>query len=558
MIALRPPDTVMRLSRMGSAHQTRLSFMRVLLRGLQRGGWTVTRDQWEIDAKGVGHAVYRAEGDGQCYSLVAFAHDLPDALRSDRVIAEAWDATFALVDGAATANDVARLAAQVPLQEAGRISDRELVLSRANRSVRLWDHVVSALAEGQQPDVGQIDAVGYLMRTTAVYGSGKFGLADHEALRGRPVMDGPFRAEMLTVWLIRAFVADLVEHMARAQGGSHAVVLDPSLRARLGIGNSTGLGMAPFLVNHPGLLHAWMSARETAFARVRALKKATQDTRILFEQALSRSRRLVDSWQSEHPIQVQKLEALKHDLDLLEEHVATGCLSLDAPWDRLWLWAEKALSEEGQELTLSLILEPHGALIDELAGGMSADEVGAFGIDGSMSLGSLGAVLRQEFGWALRTDYAEPGDCARFWYVSEAKLEPRLGERHNEPGSNLEQPLDIGRAAAALACDLAEWPEGECVAPFLRAHPEHRRLVRRVQMAATAPYSEVRDNLIGAEMLPIDLLRCKLAFFGATRFDPRSDRWVRITMFQNAPYPQDLAHSAVDDWVLPALAEMQA
>ena len=32
-----------------------------------------------------------------------------------------------------------------------------------------------------------------------------------------------------------------------------------------------------------------------------------------------------------------------------------------------------------------------------------------------------------------------------FWYVSEEKLEPRLGERYNEPGASLEQPLGIGK-----------------------------------------------------------------------------------------------------------------
>jgi len=41
-------------------------------------------------------------------------------------------------------------------------------------------------------------------------------------------------------------------------------------------------------------------------------------------------------------------------------------------------------------------------------------------------------------------------------------------------------------------------------------------------------------------MLPIDILRCKLAFFGASRFDPRSDRWVRISLFQGLPYPDEL------------------
>ena len=84
---------------------------------------------------------------------------------------------------------------------------------------------------------------------------------------------------------------------------------------------------------------------------------------------------------------------------------------------------------------------------------------------------------------------------------------------------------------------------------YLADHPEHRYAVRRAQIAARYPYSEIRDNTIAAEMLPIDLLRAKLSFFGATRFDPRSDRWVRISMYQNAPYPDELPHAALDTWM---------
>ena len=95
----RPPSQVMRLARMGSAHPTRLSFLRVVLRRMVTESWQFDRPVWQMDAKGVGRAVYRAIGPERTYSLVAFAHDLPDYLRSDRVIATAWDATFALFDG---------------------------------------------------------------------------------------------------------------------------------------------------------------------------------------------------------------------------------------------------------------------------------------------------------------------------------------------------------------------------------------------------------------------------------------------------------------------------
>ena len=109
------------------------------------------------------------------------------------------------------------------------------------------------------------------MRTTAVYGNGKFGIADRDEIADREEFAAPFQAEMLTVWLIRAFTVDLVEHRARALAPATAVRLAPALRRRFGVGNSTGLGMAPFLMRHPLLLHRWMTARETALARVRAL-----------------------------------------------------------------------------------------------------------------------------------------------------------------------------------------------------------------------------------------------------------------------------------------------
>jgi len=547
-VPLRDPDTVMRLARMGSSHQTRLSFMRALLRSLKRENWRFDRPVWSVDAQGVGHAVYRAIGPRHTYSLVAFAHDLPDDMRSDRVIATAWDATFALFDGTPTEADIARLSANVPRQEAGRISDRELSLSRANRSVRLWSHVVERLAAGEQPDAERIEAVGYLMRTTAVYGSGKFGAADRAVLAGRGVMGAPFHAEMLAVWLIRSFSLDLVEHMARVGGGKSAARIAPPLRRRLGIGNSTGLGMAPFLVNHPALLNAWITARETAIARVRGLPHAPAKARTIFARRLARARENAAGWRSDHPVQIPRIDALRADLARLAAHVEAGALDHAGPWDALVRWSETALSPEGQEQLASLVLEPHGALVDDLVATMAIDESESFPIDGTLPVAALRTLIERHYAWAIAIDHAPAERCARFWYVSEEKLEPRLGRRHDEPGVEREEPLDISRAVCALRDALAGEADDTLLADFLLRRPEHRHVVRRVQIAAQRPYSEIRDNLIDADMLPIDMLRCKLAFFGASRFDPRSDRWVRICLYRDAPFPDELADAPEDDW----------
>ena len=553
-VARRAPADVMRLGRLGSMHQCRLSFMRVLTRRMAREGWTFRRPEFEIDDTGVGHAVYVAQGPERAYSLVAFAHDLPPEMRSDRVIATAWDATFTLFDGIPTKADIDRLAQNVPHQEAGRVNEKSLSVSRANRSVRLWEHFVEALAAGRQPDADRIAAVGYLMRTTAVYGSGKLGAADYDTIAERPEMRVPFQAEMLSVYLTRAFVRDLVNHMARARGGDAAVEMSPGIAHALGIGNSTGLGLGPFIVNHPLLFNNWIMAREEAIARVRSVSSASAEAIARFREVFDRAARSVAMWKSQHPVQIEKLTNLRRDLDRLDAFLAADDLSGAQPWDRLVSWSETALSLEGQELVASLILEPYGDLVDELAPGMADTDPDAFCIDGAMPVARLRELIEASFGWALSLDWTARETVARAWYVSEEKLEPRLGERFDEPIADYETPLAPARDAAAAHADLAGWADDQPIAAFLLRHPEHRHSVRRAQIAAKAPYAEIRDNTIGADLFPVDLLRVKLAFFGATHFDPRSDRWLRISMFGNAPYPEELAPENADFWIYPEAA----
>jgi hypothetical protein len=559
-VALRPPEHVMRLARLGSFHQTRLSFMRTMLRDLHQARWSFRRRIWQVDERGEGVAVYAAVGPDRTYSLLAFAHDLDPSLRTDRVIAQAWDATFVLIDGQATGADIDRLAAQVPKQESGRFSAREIVLSRANRSVRLFDYVVDRLAAGEQPETRVLDLVGYLMRTTAVYGNGKFGLADRDAIAARTELSPPFRAEMLSVWLIRAFTIDIVDHLAAVRAPARAATLTPLLRRRLGVGNATGLGMAPFLVNHPVLLNNWILARETALARVRAVPAIEPERQARFRSLLQRSCAAVDGWRVEDPIQAARTEGLGRDLNRLAAQIdIAATLAADRPWNRLMEWAEAELELEAQELLVTLLIEPYPDLVDGLAAKMAADEAETFAIDGAMPIQKAIELLARNYCWALAGDCEGAAANARFWYVSSEKLEPRLGERDREPGAERELPLDIGRAARALAMALKRYHRSDLsLAHFLLDHPEHRLMIRRVQLSANHPYGEIRDNLIADNMRPIDLLRCKLSFFGAANFDPKSDRWTRITMFQHAPQPNEFPLFNRDDWIYPPLPEAAA
>ncbi|MCR9140010.1 MAG: hypothetical protein NXI27_28715 [Alphaproteobacteria bacterium] len=548
-VPLRPPDVVMRLARLGSFHQSRLSFMRSLLRRMKRENWAFSRPVWRMDDQGVGVGVYTARGPSRSYSLVCFSHDLDPSKRSDRSIATEWDATFTLFDGVPDEHDLERLSHQVPRQEAGRVSDSEFSISRANRSVRLFEHVVASLAAGQQPDREKIDAVGYLMRTTAVYGSGKFGAASRDKLADRPEASQPFQLEMLSVYLIRAFTIDIVEHLAQRRAKKTAVRLDPSLRRRFGVGNATGLGMAPFLVAHPALINNWVSARETALARVRSLEKAGNREIARFGQLLNRFTRSCKYWNTTDQRQARRIEQLQADLAKLNIHIDTGALCEDHPWDRLYEWVEAELGLEAQELVVSLVIEPYGNLVDDLLDTMSVDERAHFVIDGAMTVDALQDIVQHSYGWALDIDFDDPASQEKYWYVSQNKLEPRVGKRATlAPLGDLEMPIAIGRDIAGMARALKAWPGTTPIAEFLLHHSEYRHLVRRAQLMDAFPYCEIRDNLLHTDALPLDMLRCKLSFFGATRFDPKSDRWTRITMFQHAPYPEDLANCEADDW----------
>ena len=547
-ISLRDPKEVMNLARLGSFHQTRLSFMRQLLRRIAREKWTFSNPVWNISAEGYGTAVYVVKGLEREYSLVAFASYLPADMRSDRVIATAWDVTFTLYDGVPDLSEIERLRANVPFQEEGRLSSKELVLGRANKSVRIWSKVVDALSKGKQPDEKDVEDVGYLMRTTAVYGSGKFGLNDRAFLKERDELAMPFQAEMLAVYLVRCFVLDLVEFVASKKGKSEACKISPDLRKRFGIGNSTGLGMAPFLVNHPSLFDRWIRARETAIARVRSLKYMTSKEADLFAELLKSSCQNAANWSSDHPIQISKLKNLRKDLSDVRAYFKTFSLSECQPWNKLYKWCKKNLSLEGQEAIFSLFLEPYSNLVDNLALEMAVEENKYFRINGALKCAEILQIIKKSFSWALKFDYKTRAGQARFWYVSKEKLEPRLGQRFEEDGSELEQPLAIGRDIKELYETLQKWPLSNKIAYFLLREPRFRHTVRRITEHQNVLYGEIQENLICSEMKPIDMLRCKLSFFGADRFDPRSDRWVRICMYQNAPFPEELVSSYNDFW----------
>jgi len=549
-IELRDPNIIMKLSRLGSFHQSKLSFLRSFL--IEFKDWDYSRDLFNLDPNGNGEAVYSFKKKDRVYSLVCFANKISDEERSDRVIATKWDAAFTLHDGAPTKDDIKRLKNEVPKQEVGRLSFKELTLSRANKSVRVFNHVVENLSEGKQPDLELLTKVGYLYRTTAVYGSGKFGLADRFRIKNREEINGPFRLEMMLVYLVRQFTFDQVNHVAHHKNPEKAVRLDKQICKNLGIGNSTGLGMAPFIVNHPTLLNNWISSRETALKQIREIKNVKDEDSKLFKDCVKKSLTNITSWNTDSEYQQNKIKSLLKDVKKFINYIEDKFdFKTEYPFNEIYLWLEQNVCEECIEYVVSIMMEPYNNITEPLVSNMSSDEDKYFNIPTNRTVNELQKIIEKKYSNILNINFDQKENQQNFWFISKNKEEPRLADRFEEHGSQLEQPLAIARDIKKLYEKLLSKKNNITIAQFLSSNSELRHVVRRAFIVEKFPYSEIQDNTIGKDTVPIDMLRLKLSFFGALKFDPRSDKWLRICMFQGAPLPSELKNYD-EQWVYKA------
>ncbi len=538
-------EDYMKLDRMGSRYPSRLSFSRSMLRRLVNDKWKINKSKFDLDKDGYGTVVYEIIISNETYSLVCFSAFLDDKDRSDRVIASKWDTAYTLHVGKLSDADLKRLKDTIPLQESGRNSPNELILSRANKSVRLFQYVVDCLAKGNQPDINEINKVGYLLRTTAVYGSGKFGLSDFINTKNSTVFNQPFRAEMLSVYLIREFSIDLVEHVAKQLNPKNSVKLDREIKQHLGIGNSTGLGMAPFIIKHPKLINKWMSQYTKTLNKI---VNYNLDS-IVFEKykkLLNKGLDYLEEVNTSDEFQINKNKSTINDLKKYIMYCKKLNLSKDLKWLDILEYCDLKFNNDTQEIARVQLIELFPQISEELAEDMADDEI--MDIDGNQSIADLQQIINNKYSWVRNIDFNNRDSNYLFWYVSASKLEPRLGERYNENGSELEQNLGIAKMVNDLLNNIKNFDEKKLICEFLLENPQFRGIVKRIQSLENYPYSEVKDNVLDKKTMPIDMLRFKLSFFGANRYDPKSDRWLRVSFFSGAPYLSDLNTKNVDEW----------
>jgi hypothetical protein len=549
---LGDPNDIMAPDRLAMLPPTRLSASRALVNKMIRERWNVGLRRINLDDKANGEAVYRVTAGGRSFEFVVFSAEPAPGRRSGRIIASGWDMTGALIEGTASAADVAAARRELLKVYAGRAGPGTLIWCRSNRSARGFDHTVRTLAAGRQPDVRTLAPVGYLMRIAALEGNGRFGTRPYCSLEDDHPLRAPYHAQMLAAYLIREFSFDLVHHLA-SSASSRAATIAPALRRYLGVGNASGLGLVFFVNNHPMLISHWLSLRGSALQHALATEIRPGSAEI------SRLAELIDRAVTYHSQDRSAPTAFAAPADIaaglrLARDQLARCAGRPAgsPPSRLGDVIEalcRGIGPGAAEVLRSLAIELVPAQADKIAAAGSCAEILQRAPD--MLLGELREIINSEYGWALATDLTASGARANIWYRSRDAEEPRRGPRREVAGGydwTLDVPGDLQRIMRESAGARHDLTVGE----FCASHPHDRAAIARVQGLHGLPYHSPHVNMAADDFVPAQVIRLvNAAFHGLDRTVNYLDRAVLGLVFQGAPTRGDLDAGWAGDWFWP-------
>ena len=552
-LTLRPPSQVMRPAQLGAIWAGPLSFARSLLRRIERERWPVERVEFALDECGEGHALYRVCASGQDIYFYVLAFSVPHDEKTDRVAGIRWDAMGSLFIGEPTAERLAIMRHELPKQKVGRADADTLVWLRGNKSSRSFERVVAALAEGRQPEADAVQSTGYLFRTTAFYGNGKFGTMPFAVLRRLGILVEPYHAQMLAAWLLREFISDQVDHLAAVRSHT-AAKLDPDHRRYIGVGNSAGIALVPFLTRHPKLLDSWVRTYEAAVASLRErYLDPRQPEWKEFLSLLTRAHKYLDAVPKAENRAFLSPDALVAGLALIADEtkrMADKALERGKPVavEALMDFAAASVEAECTELLHTLLLELFPDIAANLQPFITAEENDR-PVLGVMTVAQLREAMAKRYDWTKEVVRSAPGAQYYFWHRSNEAGEPRVSVYGDGDWRRLELQMDLPIQAAKLRAVLDRLPADMTDAELTFAQPDLYNVIRRLKLNRS--YDEVRANLVGNDLVAMPLMRFLLAYYGLDRFASPTDRAVRGTFLQGAPTANDIRTGRKGTWPLP-------
>lgn len=546
MDSLRDPSDLMQPERLGALQQTPLSFTRILTRRMVDEQWKIDLREISLDEEGNGRARYSITTPSYEFSFPIFSQKISEEEKTDRITADTWDMWGFLCEGNPDREFVEWQFEELPSVRKGRATPEDvLIWTRGNRSSRFFDHIVKSLVEGHQPDVDFLAKGGYLIRSSGYYGNGLNGTKVFEALGQNHPLNEPYLAQMLAAYMWRIFGYDLADAIAKERDDD-AATLDYSVRKYLGTGNSSGMGIALFAVNHPKLIHTWLRTREVAVARVKTVEPMNDDVRRLIDIL-----RRAEVWFSED-------ESDSKEFFLSKSRIADGLNSIRkrversneiSTWEDISDWTEDNFEPEIQEILYSLLMDTHPDVYEGLESALITSEKSD--VKPGMTVSRLRSIITSDYQWALDIDMSEPGANENFWYRSVNGEEPRLGKMGESDAEEYALPVDIALQVQRLENELRSFAGSDTVANVLFEHPEYRYLVERIQSVHGLPYAEIRGNLLDADFIPLHLVALVKSFWGIQKTHPANKGWVKGTFFQGAPLPEDIRDGGGSYWLYP-------
>lgn len=546
----RPAQIVMRSERLGASFPGALSFARTLFDKFIATQWELERVRVDFDAEGRGELLYRLSNGVTVLHFMVISNSYSSDSKADRSYNMNWDATAALCEGEWSAEREDFLRREIPKQRFGRLDHQTLAYTRGNRSGRIFDHVVESLAAGHQPDGTLLTPIGYIFRTTGFTANGFIGMRSYMGMEEDHLLAGPYHAQMCSAFLLREYVSDLVDAMAKARNPA-AAKLSPAMRRYLGIGNSAGLGLTQFICNHPQMVHLWTRKREEALAEIRCQKVVTGDTAVAkFRELVERAQRFfLEDPRDGNDVFLPYGDISRQMGDVLAWLDALGTLPADL-WMEVAAWAEENLHFETIEALNVIFLELYPEITRSHSHGLTANE--DLDCDPAATIGDLRALIDRDYGW-MKDRYADIlTEAPRFWYMStEAPYEPRRGLRGPLPEYEFESHMDAPLRFGWLCRELEGAGEELSLAEFLLAHPELRNIVNRLWTLRNSDYANIHENSLSEGHETFDSTRFMLSHYGMDKLDAIRPRSVRGVLLQGAPIGDDLASGQSGAWPFP-------
>jgi hypothetical protein len=554
---MRNPAVLMRPERLAALQPSRVSASRALIARAMKHRWKISRTKFDLDDRARGVACYRIEADGWDFSFPVFSFEPSREMRTFRIIGRSWDMMGSLVEGRISQADIDKTQQEMPKLYHGRATPGSLVWCRSNRSARVLDYCVDALAAGFQPRSDVMAAASYAMRNTGLDGNGTFGTRSFLALERDHPLRASLRAQMLTAYMMRVFAYDLIAHLARAKGGSNAIPMSPDLERFLGVGNGSALGLMFFVHNHPRLLGQWLHIREQALASAK-MTEVGRDARPLdlllrlLDRAIVYRRQDKTEYDLLTPSAAiaTDLEGIRRELGRLRERARAGATLTGAPLAEFCDSIEGRFCADATETFNSLLIELVPDLADALTDTLVLDE--ELVTRPEMSVSRLREIVRTEYRWAFELDLTSERSQRYIWYKSVNAEEPRRGPREEAPDA-FSLGLDLPRLVVALDRDLASTDGRTSVARFLLAHPYHRLIVTRVQGLAGLPFHSPHADIMSEDFVPAHITRMlNGAIHGLDKTRDAMGRVIRGVIMQGAPLPAELAGGTGDEhWFNP-------